>query len=241
MVVGGTDNLDCRGVAILRLKLTDKKRQTLLLCAGLFCFLTAFVLLQSFKGRFGDEEWVLPELEETIAVGQQRAAPAEEAVLPLSAAMSDGAAQWIVYVTGAVKKPGVYEISPDSRVYQLLDLAGGFAGGADREGINLAAPLQDGMHISFPAKGEPREQLPLNVTPPAKPAAGKSSKVSININACSAVELMQLPGIGPKTAQMIMEHRDENGGFGRVEDLLLIKGIGPKKYDAIRELVVAAP
>lgn len=228
-------------------KIPAPKTHILLVCAGLFCFFTAFVLLHSFQGRFAqDSDGGLPEMEDTIDVGApQPAAVSENGMVASVAPGSAAEAKWVIYVTGFVKKPGVYEIAAGSRVYQALEAAGGFAPEADQEGINLAAPLQDGAHIRFPGRNEkdPRAEQPPAAKPTGQnlPAPGTAKPVAavnaININTCSAAELTSLPGIGPKTAELILAYRKENGGFARIEDLLLIKGIGPKKYDAIRNLI----
>lgn len=232
------------------IKLPDNKRHILFICAGIFCFLTALVLLQSFKGRFGQDQAVsgLPEMEDTIEVS----APAVGGIggakhLVSSAGENNAGSKWVVYVTGSVKKPGVYELSADSRVYNALEAAGGFSADADPDGINLAASVSDGMHIKFPSKNDKKEnpandnQNPQSARPASFPRGGHVSAVQINLNSCTASELENLPGIGPKTAEQILSYREKNGVFARTEDLLLIKGIGPKKYEAIRELVAVAP
>ena len=228
------------------LKLPENKQHVLFICAGLFCFLTAFVLLQSFKGKFGEDTSPtaeLPVLEETIDVSQSVRPNGNTALQAFPAAQADKSRKWVVYISGSVKNPGVYEIQPDSRVYQALDAAGGFAAGADRNCVNLAAPLRDGAHIIFPAQGESNGRTqPGSSLPPVlrqTQTDGGHSVSLINLNTCTVSELQTLPGIGPKTAQLILAYRDENGGFGRIEDLLLVKGIGPKKYDAIREFITA--
>lgn len=231
----------------MMVKIPAPKTHILFVCAGLFCFFTAFVLLHSFQGRFTqDTNAGFPEMEDTIDVSAPKSAAVSENGMVASVSPGSAAeAKWVIYVTGFVKKPGVYEIAAGSRIYQVLEAAGGFAPDADREGINLAAPLQDGAHIRFPGRNEKdqRAEQPSAAKPAgqnlpalntAKPAAAVNA---VNINTCPAAELTSLPGIGPKTAELILAYREENGSFARIEDLLLIKGIGPKKYDAIRNLI----
>ncbi|NCC59071.1 MAG: ComEA family DNA-binding protein, partial [Synergistales bacterium] len=132
-------------------------------------------------------------------------------------------------------------------VYQALDAAGGFSPEADQEAVNLAAMLQDGAHIKFPAKGE---AAPVNKDVPpgtAQPVSrtegmpGPNARVDLtNINTALKEELERLPGVGPKTAEKIIEYREKNGIYQRKEDLLLVKGIGPAKYDAVKNLVTVA-
>lgn len=227
------------------LKLLEKKQHVLFACAGLFCFFSAFILLQSFKGRFGQEQApsTLPQMEDTIEISAAME-PSEIAVrqvvqLPHT---DSSDSKWVVYITGSVKKPGVYELQEGSRAYQALEAAGGFSIEADQESVNLAIKLSDGMHIRFPSKNESSE-LPKSGNPKSSSQlqaatlrAGTANKL-VNLNTCTAAELEILPGIGSKTASLILGYREENGNFKRTEDLLQIKGIGPKKYDAIRQLV----
>lgn len=233
----------------------NRKVNILLVAGGLFCFLLAAVLLTSFKGKFGQDTASVssvPVMEDTIDVSSKNSGAAEPQAISgtpaqrlASAPQESAPSSWVVYITGAVKKPGVYTIPAGARVYQALEYAGGFASNSDQEAVNLAAPLEDGAHIRFPKIGE---------SSPAPSAAGaaqgtaanrqsvstKSSSAqngAININKASQQELESLPGIGPKTALAIIAYRDSNGAFTRTEDLMLVKGIGPKKYEAIKTLV----
>ena len=110
---------------------------------------------------------------------------------------------------------------------------------------HLAAMLQDGAHIRFPAVGEKApQQAPAAPAQPssggaATPEANASSEL-ININTADKEGLEKLPGVGPKTAQLIIDYREKNGAYKRTEDLLLIKGIGPARYDAVKNLITVA-
>ena len=143
----------------------------------------------------------------------------------------------MVYVTGAVERPGVYRVPRDGRLVDAVVLAGGFLEGADVTQINLAEKLEDGQQIEIPGLSEfPTPQLTIGgggllVTP--TPSAGGL----INLNTAAQEQLEALPGIGPSTAQKIIEYRDENGPFERVEDLLKIPGIGPETLEEIRPLI----
>lgn len=230
----------------------------LLIAAGILCFAVAFVILSVFQGEFGKDTAGLssemPQMEDTLDVTPQAAAPAQSgAERIVSAAQSaPAAAKWVVYVTGAVRNPGVYEIAPQSRVYEALNAAGGFSSDADQEAVNLAAMLADGFHIKFPRKGEtvqsqpparaaqtvlsaPRTVQPSQTAAPSPRASAVSGK--ININTASLDELDTLTGIGPKTGQAIINYRESNGPFRRVEDLMNVKGIGPKKFDSIKDAI----
>ena len=143
----------------------------------------------------------------------------------------------VVYVTGAVQRPGVYRIPRDGHYVDAIQQAGGFLEGADLTQVNLAAKVEDGEKIVVPgAPDVPTPQLIIGgsgllVTP--TPPAGQL----VNINTADVKLLEQLPGIGPTTAQKIVDYRDENGLFTRVDDLLKIPGIGPSTLDEIRGLI----
>ncbi len=139
----------------------------------------------------------------------------------------------VVHVAGAVAAPGVYEVPGGSRVNAAVAAAGGVAADAEPGAINLAEPLGDGERVYVPRVGE-------DVPPPPPAAAGRTTTTPsgpVDINDATADELDALPGIGPATAQAIVDHRSTNGPFASVDDLEAVRGIGPAKLDAIRQLV----
>ncbi len=148
----------------------------------------------------------------------------------------------VVYVSGGVKRPGVYRLPRESRLVDAVQQAGGFMDGVDFSQVNLADKVQDGDQIEIPG-GTGEIATPeltiggggLLFTP--TPPAGEP----VNLNTASAEELDQLPGIGPSAAQKIVEYRDANGAFTRVDDLLKVAGIGPSTLDEIRGLVTVGP
>lgn len=146
-----------------------------------------------------------------------------------------------VYVSGAVKRPGVYRLPSDCRLVDAVQQAGGFLIDADISQINLAKKMEDGEQIAIPGGSDlPTPQLTIGgdgllFTP--TPPAGQP----INLNTASAEELDLLPGIGATAAQKIVEYRQENGAFTRLEDLLKVPGIGPSVLEQIRGMVVIGP
>jgi competence protein ComEA len=144
---------------------------------------------------------------------------------PPGAAGSTG--QVVVDASGAVVRPGLYRLPAGSRVADLLAAAGGPASGADVDRVNLAAPLSDGTNILIPRVGD---QAPAQAGSPA--ASGP-----LDLNTATAEELDGLPGVGPATAKAIVDARSKAGRFKSVDDLLDVRGIGPAKLDAIRDLV----
>ena len=224
----------------------QRKVNAVLIVGGLVCFVLAAVLLHSFKGRFG-QDTASPKMEtvvmeDTVNVAANGGGTESKQVLPVGGGTASSS-QWVVYLTGAVKKPGVYSIPSGSRVFQALESAGGFSAEADQEAINLAAAAADGAHIHFPRKGEAaaaQKQEGQNGTAAQKTFAyegGKTQAGRVNINSASVSELEALAGVGPKTAQAIVAYREANGHFARAEDVMQVKGIGAKKFEAMKEQI----
>ena len=139
-----------------------------------------------------------------------------------------------VFISGAVKHPGVYKLPSGSRYVEAVQMAGGFSSEADLSQVNLAKKLIDEEQLVIPGgTGNPAPELTIGgngllYTP--TPPAGKP----VNLNTASADELDKVPGIGPTAAQKIVEYRTANGPFTRIEDLLKVPGIGPTILDEIR-------
>ncbi len=187
--------------------------------------------------------------------GSERAEAAEreEAVKSSSAEIDV-----TVHVCGAVVHPGVYTLPTGSRVADAVRLAGGLAPGACPELVNMAQVLSDSAQVYIPAKpaqapgagqggaaagasriaqgpaGADKTPPPGEVTSSSLPAGG----MRVNINTAGLAELDTLPGIGPALAQRIVEHRAAIGRFDRPEQLMDVPGVGPRKYEALKHLVV---
>ncbi len=145
----------------------------------------------------------------------------------------------IVYVSGAVIAPDVYILPFDARTKDAILAAGGFAPQADPDAINLAAPLKDGQQIRVPARGS----TTTSQTQSELAATEASAKLDglLNLNAASATELEELPGIGQSLAARIVEYREANGRFASVEDLRKVRGIGASLFEQIVGLVTIEP
>ena len=134
----------------------------------------------------------------------------------------------VVYVTGAVLHPGVYEVGGNMRVSDAIDAAGGFKNNAAADYLNLAAQLSDGEKITVPTK---KEAKALN-----KDDDSDESHL-VNINTAAKEELMTLPGIGESKADAIIAYRQENGGYRNIEELMQISGIKEGVYSKISEYI----
>jgi competence protein ComEA len=145
-----------------------------------------------------------------------------------------------VYVSGAVVRPDVYTLAPGSIVRDLVVMAGNFTAEAAAGSVNLAQPLVDGMHVHVPAEAEVVSDPPV-ISGPAPPANSFTGDgvarpgALVNINTASIAELETLPGIGPSLAQQIIDHRAAHGPFATVEAILDVSGIGPARFEQIKE------
>lgn len=176
------------------------------------------------------------------------AAPGGAAVAESSPAVASG--EVVVHVTGEVENPAVVTLSAGSRVQDAVDAAGGLTPDADAEAVNLARVVADGEQIRIPAVGEAPPDSP-DAAPtgpaPAPDAAGGGADASgrgsggappgrIDLNTADATTLQTLPGVGPVTAEAIIAYREQTP-FATVDDLLLVKGIGPKTVESLRDRV----
>ena len=150
-----------------------------------------------------------------------------------------------VHVIGAVPRPGLYNFPEGARVQDAIDAAGGALADANLDALNLAAPLEDGKQLEIPYKSgsEPTNNtstfdLPSSATEtPVSNNSGDGSQELVNINTASLEELDALPGIGPTTAQKIIDYREQNGPFSAIEDIMNVSGIGPATFEDIQNLI----
>ncbi len=221
----------------------DRKKAVLFLGGGLLCFAVVWGLVRGFSGRW---PWGTPTGVAGPSWSIRQSMKTSTDVLPGSAREiienvspdETSPGKWVVYLTGEIASPGILEISPDSRLYQAVEAAGGLTAKADKVGINLAEKLSDGIHVHIPAIGEkPVEEGKLtgNGGPRSK------SSLLIDINRATALEIEALPGIGPKLARQIVEDRTANGPFRSPEDLQRVKGIGQAKLEQIKDLILVRP
>ena len=136
-----------------------------------------------------------------------------------------------VQISGAVADPGVYTFPADSRVYELIEAAGGLLPEAYDVSLNQAERLSDGQKIHVYTREEAAEGL----TPTEESSSTSDGKV--NINTASAEELTSLKGIGQTRAESIVAYRQEHGAFAAVEDLKEVSGIGDATYQKIADAI----
>lgn len=227
---------------------SDPKYQGLAFFAlGIGCFALAGLLVFLFSGRFVDRPSGAkagPALSITVPADKPSGPPAGEFSRP--APEPPEAKEWVLYITGGVASPGVYSLPPGSRVHSLVDAAGGLLPNADPVKVNLAAPLADGVHVHVPLAGEDggKNDIPVPAAPqdsgflrqPAITSSGGTGG-AVMVNTASLEELQRLPGVGPAIARAILEYRTQKGRFSTLQDLLKVKGIGPKKLESLRDHV----
>ena len=174
-----------------------------------------------------------------LALVGQRLAQAGTAQEPAAVATSlepvaapQARALLVVHVVGEVRRPGLYRLRDGARIADAVRRAGGARRRADLAALNLAAPLVDGVQVLVPARAV------RGMSPPASSgASGETPTGPVSLSSATIEELDELPGVGPITAQKIVDYRAEHGPFGSVDDLDAVPGIGPTRIEQLRELV----
>lgn len=141
-----------------------------------------------------------------------------------SAEGTEDIAYIFVYVCGAVNREGVYELPSGSRVYQAIEVAGGFREDADTKAVNQAEILEDEEQLYIPMIGE--EYAPVS-----------EEEGKININKASKEELMTLPGVGESRADSIIKYREDVGPFHSIEDIMQVSGIKEGLFEKLKDLI----
>ena len=138
----------------------------------------------------------------------------------------------VVHVVGEVRRPGLYRLRDGSRIADAVRRAGGARRGADLAALNLAAPLVDGVQVLVPARAR------ASAVAPGGQTTGGAPVVPVSLSSATVEELDELPGVGPITAQKIVDYRAEHGPFASVDDLDAVPGIGPTRIEQLRDLVM---
>ncbi|HEY2072906.1 MAG TPA: ComEA family DNA-binding protein [Gaiellaceae bacterium] len=143
-------------------------------------------------------------------------------------ARRSAAAELVVDVAGAVRRPGLYRLAQGTRIADAVAAAGGATARADVTLVNLAAPLADGEQVLVPARGSAA----------ASGGSAPSPTAPLDLNTASTEQLDALPGVGPATAQKIVDYRQTHGPFRSVDELEAVPGIGPSKLAQLKGLVI---
>jgi competence protein ComEA len=174
--------------------------------------------------------WLLSGRPETSDPAAPLAFPSSTAPPSSAGATPAPGTELIVDVVGKVRKPGIVTVPQGSRVFEAIEAAGGLKGRVDTASLNMARTLVDGEQILVGLE-------PVAVAGAAGPSGPAGPDTKVNLNTATAEQLDTLPGVGPVTAQAILDWRAENGRFGAVEDLLEVKGIGDATLAELRDHV----
>lgn len=145
-----------------------------------------------------------------------------------------------VHICGEVKRPGVYKLAAGSRVYEAVELAGGFCESAAQGYVNQAAILEDGMKIVIPSELDLPEDWELTQEDAGlypKAQADGPKEQTVNLNTASIEQLCTLPGIGESRAKSIIAYREAHGGFGSTEEIMQVEGIKEGAYSKIKDKI----
>ena len=176
-----------------------------------------------------------PIMQEESAISSSRLAE------PSSSQQSSQPDKIYVDLKGAVKHPGVYALDQGSRVFDLLEMAGGLTEDAAERALNQAQLLVDQQSLYVPTieEWEAESQGPqANLVGSQGPLVSSPNSGKVNVNQADLAQLETLPGIGAKKAQAIIDYRTANGSFHSLEDLGKVKGIGSKMLEKLKDLVI---
>jgi competence protein ComEA len=145
----------------------------------------------------------------------------------------------VVHVAGEVHEPGLVELPAGARVADALRAAGGPTTRAELDLLNLAAPAADASQILVPGPDTPPagSGTEPGAVPGVQPETAGTTNGAVNVNTADAATLEQLPGIGPALAGRIIDHREQVGPYGSLEDLDAVSGIGPAMMERLDGLV----
>jgi competence protein ComEA len=164
--------------------------------------------------------------------GGGSSAPAVTPVRPVARPKSVAAKLLVIDVAGAVRHPGLYRLRSGSRIDDAIASAGGATAKAQLGAVNLAAPVADGEQVVVPGQGSG------GIAAASSPAVGTSSSAPLDLSSATLEQLENLPGIGPVTAQKILDYRQQHGAFHSVAELQGVPGIGPAHMAQLKGLVI---
>lgn len=172
------------------------------------------------------------EKSDTISIEEADLETEAEEERADNTAGKDGESTVFVDISGCVKKPGVYEVSAASRIFEVIELAGGVTPDADTSYINQAEPVSDGLKINVPDRNQTENGMTGETSSALQDESGK-----ININTADMTRLQDIPGVGPVTAEKIISYRENNGYFRSIDEIKNVSGIGDKTYEKIKDMI----
>lgn len=205
----------------------NKIKRTIIM--GMLCMTTCMVFFgcgSKEKAYYTDEE-IFKETE----------ADTQVADVDVKASVSDNDPPICVYICGEVNSPGVYELPAGSRIFDVVEKAGGFTEEASTDYWNQAQVLEDGEMISVPTKEEAKERIEEGMRAYGDVESDDTSDGRININTASKELLMTINGIGAGRADNIIQYRSEHGKFDAIEDIKNVSGIGDSIFENIKDYI----
>ena len=213
----------------MNLKLLKKLRMGTLILAA-----SAAGICYSCGPRNGEEQEIV--LETASGYGGEEAEESSSEKSSSQEMTSSGQSSCFVHVCGQVNAPGVYELEAGSRIYQAVEMAGGFGADAAVWYLNLAQEITDGMKIQVPSVQE-AEQWEQTGGPRADSQWEASQEMKVNLNTADKEQLMTLTGIGESRAEDIIRYRQEHGPFERIEDIMNVSGIKEGAFQKIKDSI----
>ncbi len=217
-----------RAVTARLLARYSDRRAALVLGAAILAVVPVAAGVYVLRTRAQPVELTLPRAAATTAVSSDTDIGSGASGAP------EGDVAPVAHAAGAVVRPGIYPLPSGARVADLLAAAGGPTRDADLDAINLAAKVADGDRIYVPRRGE---VAPSALSGASGAGGGAAAPTTVNLNSASLEELDSLPGVGPATAQAILDYRRQHGRFRSVDQLLEVRGIGQAKLRQIRPRV----
>ncbi|MGN0658755.1 MAG: helix-hairpin-helix domain-containing protein [Emergencia sp.] len=207
-----------------------KEHDKMMKAAAAVLILTVAVV---FFGGYGENTENSIVLEEPADAAEE-AESSEEA-----AGAAEETGDIYIDIDGEVKNPGVYMVSAGTRIYQVIEKAGGLTEDADTTSLNQADKVTDGQKIIVPAKSAGQGQSASSDLSGSSgtSAAGVSADGRININLADSTLLQEIPGVGPVTAQKIIDYRNSSGPFASIEDICNVSGIGEKTFQKMKDQI----
>ncbi|MCI5874119.1 MAG: helix-hairpin-helix domain-containing protein [Clostridiales bacterium] len=184
------------------------------------------------------------ELSEYVQISEMKSVVSEavgESEERVTEAMEAESGTCYVYICGAVLTPGVYEVPQGSRIYEVVQMAGGLTEQASKSSVNQAEPVYDGQMIFLPTLEEAEAGISIDAL---SHAAGDTDALDgrendtdsrVNINTATLSELMTLSGIGQTKAERILAYRDAHGSFSSAEEIMNVDGIKEGLYNRIKD------
>ncbi len=201
--------------------------------------IVAYVAVVAVVVAVGVRYVILPRHAEPRGAHGIVLAPAEESPQPAAGGAQSAAPapDLMVYVCGAVRTPGVVRLPAGARVDDALALAGGPTAKAELAAVNLAATLADGQQIVVPERGEAAAAAASQGGLGAQAVGAAQPGALVNINTAGLEELQTLSGVGPATAQKIIDYRTAHGGFKTIEEIKEVSGIGDARFAGMQDFI----